>query len=195
MKPWLKTINLAKFVAFSHCFLFKEEFVNHIIDYSLCSANYTKLTATFYCFGFIKWVRLGYNFWTISLGLRAVPLPVEVRTDFHMFPRFVISKPHGQTCTSNSDPLRIMNIFLEVAKLRSCRDQWCPVCANSPSLVLFQYLLEILCQSMGPDHGQTQRHQCPEPLCTSDCLPPITNCFVPALQNYIAWQPKPRWLK
>ena len=184
LKPWLKTINLAKFVAFSHCFLFKEEFVNHIIDYSLCSANYTKLRATFYCFGLIKWVRLGYNFWTISLGLKAVPLPVGVTTDFNMFIRFVISRPRD-VCPSHSDPLRVMNLFLEIAKLQSCRDQQCPVCAHKPSLVLFQYLLEMFYRSMEPDHGQTQRHQCPEPLCTSDCLPQITNCFVPAFQNYV----------
>ena len=91
LEPHIRHIDLQKFIAFAHLYMFKETFVNHIISYDICNKTPSVAPAIYYCWTVINWGIIAHNLWTFTLGFNALSIPDKSFQSFPRFSRFVRS--------------------------------------------------------------------------------------------------------
>jgi len=90
-KKNFKKIDLFKFIAFSHSYMFHEGYINEIIDFDRMTNNRSVNRAIYYCLTVLKWDVTARNFLEITHGFRHLSIPRDALTRLGEFTKFVRS--------------------------------------------------------------------------------------------------------
>ena len=89
-RPNFKNINLMKFIAFSHCYMFQQSFINCIINFKHVSIKKPSLFKTiFYSKKVLGWNEIANELWTVTLGFHALHIPESRLKRYVYFKKFV----------------------------------------------------------------------------------------------------------
>ena len=89
-RPNFKNIDLKKFLAFSHCYMFQESFIESIINFELISTkNPSLFKAIYYSKKMLGWNSIVNGFWVITLRFRLLDIPHSKFKRYIYFKKFV----------------------------------------------------------------------------------------------------------